>query len=120
MRFKYVVVGLALAVAGFLTLALSRGWFLFDCGWVGCIGVWILYLEMGALVVFVFFISGLVLGPAPRFLSGLFAGGSALVALILAVGVLIVHAQWQISQDKKGAEQACAQYPELCSEKAGP
>lgn len=120
MTFKTVVIAAALTIAALLSLAFTRGWLWFYCEGFGCNGVGVLYLLINALVVVAFFISGVCLGPAPRLSLGLFAGGVALVAIMLAIGVILIEAQWRISQDWEETEKACAQHPDLCPETDNP
>lgn len=119
MRFKYVVLVAALVVATLFVLLVSKSW-LFHCEGFGCTGLAFLHLLISALIVAIFFLLGILFGPAPRFFSGLFSGGIAALAMLISFGVIFIFNQFQIAQDWKEYEKACAQYPVLCPEKSAP
>ena len=122
MKFKYAVLAVAFMVATVFVLAVSRGWFrlLFMCEGFGCTGLGLVYAVISALVVFLFFVFGVLLGPVPRLSSGLFAAGVAVLAMAVSWGVLFVLNQSQIARDMENYEAACAQHPKLCPEKSLP
>lgn len=122
MKFKYVILVTALMVGVLFVLTVERDWlrFFFACEGFGCIGLGILELLLSVLIVVSFIICGILFGPAPRLISGLFAGGVATFAMVVSFGTIFMLNQLQISQDWKKYEEACAQHPELCPEKSAP
>lgn len=122
MKFRFAVVAAAIACAVLFALAYMGEWLraIFHCEGFGCAGLGILYLALAVLIVVAFVVAGALLGPAPRWASALFAGGVALLAMLVASWYLNRENEARIAEGWQARERACAEYPKLCPEKPEP
>jgi hypothetical protein len=122
MKFRLAVVAAAVACAALFALAYLGGWLraIFRCEGFGCAGLGILYLALAVLVVVAFVAAGAWLGPAPRWASALFAGGMALLAMLVSAWFLYRENEARIAEGWAERDRICAEYPKLCPEKSSP
>lgn len=90
MKFGATVFILAMMSAILFTLTMKYDWLrlIIYCEGFGCLGLGILYRVISFLVVVIFIVFGLWLGPKPKFLSALFAGSIASIAMLISFKVL--------------------------------
>jgi|GEM_PF-6506260 len=117
-KFGVTVFVLAAIVSVVFALAMTHGWIqaVFSFKNFGWLGVGIFYLKISVLIIILFFIYGLLLGPAPRILSALFAACVALLAVSVSLGFESKHNQLMLEKRLKEHEETCAEYPILCPE----
>lgn len=122
MKFGVTVLVLAAIVSVVFALAMTNGWLqaIFSFKNFGWLGIGILYFEISALIIILFFIYGLLLGPAPRLLSALFAACVAFLAVSVSLGIQSKHNQLELEQRLNEHEETCAEYPILCPERQKP
>ncbi|WP_100640323.1 hypothetical protein [Marinobacter salexigens] len=122
MKFGVTVLASAVVVSAVFALAMTNGWLeaIFSYRNFGWLGIGILYLEISAVIVVLFFIYGLFFGPAPRFLAALYAGCVALLAMIVSLGFQSLHEQSELDKRLNAHEEACDEYPQLCPERRKP
>ncbi len=116
MKFRLTIVAATLLCAALFVLAVLQQSLraIVHCEGFGCMGLGILYLALAMLIVLAFMVAGAVFGPKPRWRSALFAGGSALVAILVAFGVID---QANKARDAKGFaayQRDCDKNPKLC------
>jgi hypothetical protein len=122
MKFRLAVVAAAIGCAALFALAYMGDALraIFRCEGFGCAGLGILYLALAVLVVLAFVAVGAWLGPTPRWASALFAGGMALLAMLVSAWFLNRSNETRIAEGWAEHDRVCVQYPKLCPEKSAP
>lgn len=116
MKFKLAIVAAALLCAALFVLAVRQESLraIVHCEGFGCMGLGILYLALAVLIVLAFMVAGAVFGPKPRWPSALFAGGSALAAMLVAFGVIDQANKARDAEGFAAYQRDCDENPKLC------
>ena len=119
MNFGVTVLILATIISVIFGLSMTNDWLstTIYCEGFGCVGLGLINLGISAFIIIIFIICGLRFGPAPIYISALYTGGAALMAMIISFQILSIHNQSELERNLKDYEEACAEYPQLCPER---